>query len=60
MPGHTANRIQHIDIDIDVTVPDEYEEDAQRCLDVYDQDCIVGQSFRSGIDYTPHTSLGTK
>lgn len=60
MPEHTANRIQHIDIDIDVTVPDKYEETAQQCLDVYDQGCIVGQSFRSGIDYTPHTSLGTK
>lgn len=60
MPGHTANRIRHIDIDIDVTVPDVYEETAQQCLDVYDQGCIVGQSFRSGIDYTPHTSLDTK
>ncbi|WP_418280622.1 OsmC family protein [Halorubrum sp. DTA98] len=59
MPAHTANRIQHVDIEIDVTVPDEYAEAAQRSLDVYDQGCIVGQSFRSGIDYTPHTSLET-
>jgi hypothetical protein len=37
-----------------------YEDRAQRCLDVYDTGCIVGQSLRAGIDYTPETSLETK
>jgi len=57
MPEHTANRIRHVNIDIEVTVPEEYESQAQRCLDVYDSGCIVGQSFKNGIDYTPTTSL---
>lgn len=57
MPAHTAKRIEHIDVDITLEVPEKYEGRAERCLDVYDQGCIVGQSFRAGIDYTPETEL---
>lgn len=57
MPPHTANRIQRIEIDLSIEVPEEFESRAQRCLDVYDQGCVVGQSFRAGIDYTTDTSL---
>ena len=57
MPAHTAKRIEHVAITIDLEVPAEYEDRAQRCLEVYDQGCIVGQSFRAGIDYTPTTEL---
>jgi uncharacterized OsmC-like protein len=60
MPDGTAKRIEHIDIDLTLEVPKEYEDRAQRCLDVYDTGCIVGQSLRAGIDYTPETSLETK
>ena len=60
MPENTSKRIEHITIDIELVVPSEYEDRARRCLDVYDQGCIVGQSYRSGIDYTPTTSLVTK
>lgn len=60
LPENQVKRIEHIHVDVDVTVPEEYEERAQRCLDVYDQGCIVGQSFRAGIEYTPKTSLSVK
>ena len=57
MPGHTANRIRHIDIQLTAEVPTEYESQAERCLEVYDSGCIVGQSYRAGVDYTPTTHL---
>lgn len=59
MPDRTGKRIEHIDIDITLEVPEEFESRAQRCLEVYDQGCVVGQSFRAGIDYTPRTQLET-
>lgn len=59
MPDHTANRIEHIDIGIDVTVPENERARAERCLSVYDDGCVVGQSLRAGIEYTPRTSLAT-
>lgn len=57
MPENTANRVQHVSIDIDLEVPEEDESRARRCLEVYDTGCIVGQSFKNGVDYTPSTSL---
>lgn len=60
LPENQVKRIEHIDVHVDVTVPEEYEERAQRCLEVYDQGCIVGQSFREGIEYTPETSLSVE
>jgi len=50
-------RVRHIAIDITLEVPEEYESRAQRCLDVYDVGCIVGQSLRAGVEYTPETEL---
>lgn len=52
MYDHTAARVRHIDIDLTVTVPPEQETAARQCLDVYDSGCVVGQSFRTGIEYT--------
>lgn len=57
MPSNTRKRIRHIEVDITLTVPSEYEGRAARCLEVYDAGCIVGQSFRAGIEYTPETHL---
>ncbi|MFB6130848.1 MAG: OsmC family protein [Salinigranum sp.] len=57
LPGNLVKRVDDIEVYLDVTVPEEYESRARRCLDVYDQGCIVGQSFRAGIDYTPETTL---
>lgn len=60
LPENQVKRIEHIDVQVDLTVPEEYEGRAQRCLEVYDQGCIVGQSFREGIEYTPDTSLSVR
>jgi hypothetical protein len=49
--------VKHIDIELELTVPEEYESRAQRCLDIYDQGCIVGQSYRAGVQYDPHVTL---
>lgn len=57
MPSNTAKRVRHIDVDLRVEVPEEYRGRARRCLEVYDAGCIVGQSFRAGIEYTPEVSL---
>ena len=57
MPENTATRIEDMAVRVDLTVPEKYESRASRCLEVYDQGCIVGQSFDAGIDYDPETSL---
>lgn len=57
MPSNTGNRVEHVRIDVRLEVPSDVEKRAQRCLDVYDTGCIVGQSYRAGIEYTPHTEL---
>lgn len=57
MPSNTATRIMDFDVDITLTVPEEYESRAKRCLEVYDIGCIVGQSIRAGIEYTPRTTI---
>lgn len=60
LPENQIKRIEHVNVHVEVTVPEEYEDRARRCLDVYDAGCIVGQSFRAGIEYTPETSLSVE
>lgn len=60
MPSNTAQRIKHVDVNLRVTVPEEDRGRARRCVEVYDAGCIVGQSFRAGIDYTPQVTLETE
>lgn len=57
MPSNTAKRVKHIVVDLDATVPEELEARASRCIDVYDDGCIVGQSLLEGIDYSTTASL---
>jgi len=57
MPDHTALRLDHITVKMALVTTPAYEEDADRCLTVYDQGCIVGQSIAEAIDYTPLTAL---
>lgn len=57
MPGNTRTRVDHMSVDIDVEVPAEYEHRSKRCLEVYDQGCIVGQSYKAGIPYSPTTNV---
>lgn len=57
MPANTGLRIGHITVKMALRTTAEFEERADRCLTVYDEGCIVGQSLAGGIDYTPLTSL---
>jgi uncharacterized OsmC-like protein len=57
MPSNTATRIEHITITMNLETTPEFESVANRCLMAYDDGCIVGQSLRGGIDYTPLTTL---
>lgn len=57
MLAHHAGRVSHIEVDLTLEVPVEYENRAQRCLDVYDTGCVVGQSLREGVEYTPTATL---
>jgi len=57
MPENTARRVEHVVVDLSVSVPEEFEKRASRCIEVYDQGCIVGQSLLAGIDYTANASL---
>lgn len=59
MPEETAKRIPEIDIELTLEVPDEYTNRAERVLDVYDEGCVVGQSFKAGIHYEPETNIET-
>ena len=49
--------IGSIDVQVTLRVPEAFEDRARRCLDVYDQGCIVGQSIKLGVDYAPETTL---
>lgn len=57
MPAHTAARVDHIDVDLTLEVPEEYEGAAHACLDAYNAGCIVGQSLMDGIEYTSSKSV---
>lgn len=57
MPRHTALRIGHITVNMVLVTTPAYERSADRCLTVYDDGCIVGQSISAAIDYTPLTAL---
>ena len=59
MPENTGQLIEHLDVELTVETTAEFEGRVQRCLDVYDGGCIVGRSYRAGIEYTPRTSVET-
>lgn len=50
-------RADHIDVDLTLNVPEDQESRAQRCLEVFDQGCLVGQSLRAGVDYATAGSV---
>lgn len=57
MPKHTALRIGHITVKMVLTTIPKFSDSADRCLTVYDDGCIIGQSIGDAIDYTPLTAL---
>jgi hypothetical protein len=57
MPEHTAGRVEHVSLLLELTATPEDREGADACLASYDEGCIVGQSI--GVEYTPLTVLET-
>ncbi len=57
---HTAARVDHVDVDVTLNVPEEYEDVAHECLNAYNTGCIVGQSLSDGISYTSSKSLNVE
>lgn len=55
MPATTGLRIEHVTVDMELRTTPEYEDRADRCLTVYDEGCVIGQSI--GVAYTPTTRL---
>lgn len=49
MPETTGLRIEHVIVEIVLRTTEAYRDRASRCLEVYDEGCVVGQSI--GIDY---------
>lgn len=45
-----VKRVQKIDLQITLAVTPEDESRGERCLDVYEQGCVVGESIKRGID----------
>lgn len=60
MPEFTAQRVDDILIDLTLEVPEEHARRAERCLEVYDDGCLVGQSLKAGISYATENTLVTK
>lgn len=45
-----VKRVQKIDLAIELAVPEGEESRAQRCLDVYEKGCVVGETIKRGLD----------
>lgn len=43
-------RVQKISLEIALTVPADKESRANRCLEVYEKGCVVGETLKRGID----------
>ncbi|WP_312910266.1 OsmC family protein [Natronosalvus caseinilyticus] len=45
-----VKRVQKIDLRITLSVPEAEESRANRCLEVYEKGCVVGETLKRGID----------
>lgn len=50
-------RIQKLALAIELRVPEEKESAASRCLDVYEQGCVVGETLKRGMEFTVEKTL---
>lgn len=50
-------RVQRIDLSITLVVPEADESRAQRCLDVYEKGCVIGETVKRGVDVRVEKSL---
>lgn len=44
-------RIQRLELEITLTIPEEKESAAQRCLDVYEKGCVIGETLKRGMKF---------
>lgn len=52
-PGYTftednLKRIQKLELSITLTVPEDAASQAERCLDIYEKGCVVGETLKRG------------
>lgn len=59
LPRHTGALIEHLTVDVTLETTAAHREAADRCLALYDEGCIVGNSLAAGVEYTTETSLVT-
>lgn len=52
-----VKRIQKIDLDITLTVSEAAESQGQRCLDVYEKGCVVGETIKRAVDFRVEKEL---
>lgn len=52
-----VKRIQKLQLAITLTVPEEHESRGRRCLDVYEQGCVVGETLKRGMDFAVEKEL---
>lgn len=52
-----VKRVQRIDLDVTLAVPEENEAQARRCLDVYEKGCVIGETIKRAVDVRVAKSL---
>lgn len=52
-----VKRIQKLELAITLTVPEDVESQGQRCLDVYEEGCVVGETLKRAVDFRVETDL---
>lgn len=54
-----VKRIQKLTLEITLTVGEADESRAERCLDVYEQGCVVGETLKRGMEFEIEKRLET-
>lgn len=52
-----TKRVQKLELTITLTVPEDAESRAQRCLDVYEKGCVVGETLKRAVDFQVEKGL---
>lgn len=52
-----VKRIQKLELAIELSVPEAKESAAQRCLDVYEKGCVVGETLKRAMAFTVEKEL---
>ncbi|MFC7251620.1 OsmC family protein [Halomicroarcula sp. GCM10025324] len=52
-----VKRIQKLELAITLRVPEAKESQGSRCLDVYEQGCVVGETLKRGMDFQVEKEL---